>query len=59
MEHEGVTSPCSFFFLPFRAMHQPRPKGQPTPPAGVSSEQILNGKECLSCTFPAGGLPSR
>lgn len=58
MEHEGVTSPCSFFFLPFRAVYQPRPKGQPTPPAGVSSKQILNGKESLSCTFPAGGLPS-
>nr|DAM04323.1 MAG TPA: hypothetical protein [Caudoviricetes sp.] len=21
-------------FLPFRAVYQPRPKGQPTPPAG-------------------------
>lgn len=27
-------------------------------PGRVSSEQILNGKEYLSCTFPAGGLPS-
>lgn len=27
-------------------------------PGRVSSKQILNGKECLSCTFPAGGLPS-
>ena len=44
--------------LPLSGCDQPRPKGQPTPPAGVSSEQILNGKECLSCTFPAGGLPS-
>lgn len=58
MEHEGVTSPCSFFFLPFWAVYQPRPKGQPTPPAGVSSKQILNGKESLSRMFPAGGLPS-
>lgn len=45
-------------FPPLSGCDQPRPKGQPTPPAGVSSKQILNGKESLSCTFPAGGLPS-
>lgn len=57
MEHEGVTSPCSFFFLPFRAVTNHGPKDNPSP-GRVSSKQILNGKESLSCTFPAGGLPS-
>ncbi len=42
-------------FLSFRAVTNHGPKDNPLP-GRVSSEQILNGKESLSCTFPAGGL---
>nr|DAZ61080.1 MAG TPA: hypothetical protein [Caudoviricetes sp.] len=34
MEHEGVTSPCSFFFLPFRAVTNHGPKANPFPRRG-------------------------
>ena len=41
-------------FLSFRAVTNHGPKDNPLPRQEVSSEQILNGKESLSCTFPAG-----
>lgn len=48
MEHEGVTSPCSFFFPPLSGCDQPRPKGQPIPPAGYLVSDIKQKGEPLS-----------
>lgn len=58
MEHEGVTSPCSFFFPPLSGCDQPRPKGQPIPPAGYLVRYKTDRRLPLLCV-PAGGLPSR
>ena len=60
MEHEGVTSPCSFFFPPLSGCDQPRPKGQPIPTPGYLVSDIKQiGGTSLVCFLPGDSLQEK